>query len=583
MAPLSPTPTRLHHAPALDGLRAIAVAAVLGFHAGLTWLPGGFLGVDVFFVLSGYLITSLLLAEQAATHGVDLLRFWARRARRLLPAVVVVVAACLLVSAFLASGEAAGVRGDVLPSLFYFNNWHQIFSDQSYFVAVGRPSLLRHLWSLSVEEQFYLLWPLAIAFGLAALGRPRFLRLTAGLAVASALLMAVLFDPSGDPSRVYYGTDTRATALLLGAALAFVWPLRPVHAPLRKHAQVILDVVAGVGLVVLGLAFALAHEFDSWLYRGGLAVVAVASALLIAAVVHPASRIGRWLGVGPLRWIGDRSYGIYLWHWPVMALSRPDIDVSLTAWLLVPAQIGLTVGLAAASYRWVEMPFRTGAAQERIRAWMRRRAPRHRLAIVSGGTLIAVVGGVWLAAAPATSTPGITKTKAAAAIPGAGATPAVLRPAAQQPPLCVGASVMLAAQKALRTRLGRGTIVDAAVGRYPADIVRRLETYRKAGRLPSRVVVQIGENGPIRDEDMQHLRAALAGVQRVVLVNVKVPTTWELDTNTRLVTTVQDWPQAVVADWHRRTGPALLYGDGIHPNPAGQQVYAEVVKRALAD
>jgi peptidoglycan/LPS O-acetylase OafA/YrhL len=583
MAPLSSTPTRLHHAPALDGLRAIAVAAVLGFHAGLTWLPGGFLGVDVFFVLSGYLITSLLLAERKTSARIDFTRFWLRRARRLLPAVVVVIAACLLLSAFLAGDEAARVRGDTLPSLFYFNNWHQIFADQSYFAAVGRPSLLRHLWSLSVEEQFYLLWPLALAGGLAVLARLRFLGLVLVVAVASAVLMAVLYDPSADPSRVYYGTDTRATTLLLGAALAFVWPLRAPTAPTAPRAPLLLDIAAGVGLAAVVVAFVGAHEYDSWIYRGGLTLVALATTLLIAAVVHPACRVRRVLEVPPLRWVGDRSYGIYLWHWPVMVLSRPRIDVTWSPWVLVPAQIGLTVALAAASYRWVEMPFRTGAAQERIRAWMRRRAPRHRLAIVSGGTLIAVVGGVWLAAAPATSTPGITKTKAAAAIPGAGATPAVLRPAAQQPPLCVGASVMLAAQKALRSHLGRGTIVDAAVGRYPADIVHRLETYRKAGRLPSRVVVQIGENGPIRDEDMQHLRAALAGVQRVVLVNVKVPTTWELDTNTRLVTAVQDWPQAVVADWHRRTGPALLYGDGIHPNPAGQQVYAQVVQRALAE
>lgn len=551
---------------------------MLLFHAGVSWMPGGFLGVDVFFVLSGYLITSLLLAERAVSGRVELMRFWLRRARRLLPAVVLVVIGSLLISAFLAAGEAGQVRGDALPSLFYFNNWHQVLGDQSYFAVVGRPSPLRHLWSLSVEEQFYLLWPLAIAGGLAVLMRARFLGLTAGLAVASALLMALLYDPSTDPSRVYYGTDTRATALLLGATLAFVWPLRPVHAPTARRAPIVLDLAAGLGLTALALAFVAAHEYDSWLYRGGLAAVAMASAVLIAAVVHPACRVGRLLSTPPLRWIGDRSYGIYLWHWPVMVLSRPGIDVSWSPWLLVPFQLGLTVGLAAASYRWVEMPFRTGVAQERLRTWMRRRAPRHRLAIVSSGALGAVLAGVWLAAAPAAPTPRITHTPAAAAAPSA---PRPRTSVAQKPPLAVGASVMLAAQDALHSHLGPGTVVDAAVGREPADIAGRLEAYRQSGSLPSRVIVQMGENGPIRDEDIQRMRAALAGVKRVVLVDVLVPRTWEQEVNSMLATAVEDWPEAVVADWRGSIHRDQLYDDGIHPTPAGQEVYARVVERAL--
>ena len=571
----------LHRVPALDGLRTIAVFGVLLFHAGLTWMPGGFLGVDVFFVLSGYLITSLLLAERAADGRIDLARFWLRRARRLLPAVVVVVAACVLLAFALAANEAARVRGDALSSLLYFNNWHQIFTEQSYFDAAGRPSLLRHLWSLSVEEQFYVLWPLAIAFGLARLSRGRFLGTTLAVALLSALLMAVLFDPSGDPSRVYYGTDTRLTPLLLGAALAFVWPMRPARGRTGPRASAVLNAMALAGLAGVLYAFFFAHEFDSWLYRGGLTLVAGATAVLLAAIVHPACAVARPLASAPMVWLGERSYGIYLWHWPVMTLTRPEFDLSWSLWILVPLQLAATVGLAAASYRWVEMPFRRGEAQERIRGWMAARRPRQRLGVVLGTLVATLAIGVWLGSASSASEgPQVTESPAAGAIPAApAAAPDPTRPASQEPPLAVGASVMLAAQDALEQRLG--ATVDAAVGRYASDVADRLEEYRRQKALPSRVVIQIGDNGPIRDEDLQRIRAALEDVERVVFVNVLVPRTWELDANLDIEAAVEDWPEARIADWRGTVQGDQLNSDRIHPLPAGAQVYARVVAEAL--
>ena len=216
-----PGAAALPYVGALDGVRALAVAGVLLYHAGVPWLPGGFLGVDLFFVLSGFLITSLLLAEREATGRIDLARFWLRRARRLLPAAFVVIGVCLLVVAFLPPGEAARTRADALASLGYVNNWHQVLADRSYFEAFGRPSLLEHLWSLAVEEQFYLLWPLFLGFALTHLGRRRTALLTLAAATASALAMGLLFEPGSDPSRVYFGTDTHASGLLAGALLAF--------------------------------------------------------------------------------------------------------------------------------------------------------------------------------------------------------------------------------------------------------------------------------------------------------------------------------------------------------------------------
>jgi peptidoglycan/LPS O-acetylase OafA/YrhL len=573
-------PTLLHRVPALDGLRAIAVGGVLLFHGGVAAVPGGFLGVDVFFVLSGYLITSLLLAERAASGRISLPRFWLRRARRLLPAVVVLVIAVVIVSFFLADNEAQSVRGDALSSLLYVNNWHQILTDQSYFDAAGRPSLLRHLWSLSVEEQFYLLWPLALVAGLRAMTRLRFVQIVLAVAAASTLLMAVLYDPTGDPSRVYYGTDTRLTPLLLGAALAFVWPMRGARGTTGPRAAALLDAAAVTGLVLVGGAFLVAHEFDTWIYRGGLAVVAAATALLIAAIVHPACRVARVLATPPFVWVGERSYGIYLWHWPVMVLSRPEIDVSLTLWVLVPLQIAVTVGLAEASYRWVEMPFRRGDAQRAITAWMQRRAPRQRLGVVTGVALATVFSGVWLASGSSGSQEArVTNTPQAAAAP---ERPAAAAPKGKlDPPLLVGASVMLGAQQALEQRLGQKALVDAAVGRWPADIAARLEAYKQSNALPNRVVVQMGENGPLREEDLQRVHEALRGVPRVVLVNVKVPRSWEEDVNNTLLAVRGEWPEAVIADWKKAARQDLLYDDGIHPTPEGAKVYARVIQQAL--
>jgi peptidoglycan/LPS O-acetylase OafA/YrhL len=572
------TPGRLPHVPALDGLRAFAVAGVLLYHAGVAWMPGGFLGVDVFFVLSGYLITSLLLAEWTASRKIDLKRFWLRRARRLLPAAMLVIVVSLLVVAVFLPGDAARMRGDALASLLYVNNWHAIVADHSYFAAFERPSPLQHLWSLAVEEQFYVLWPIVIGAGLVLLGRARLAGVIAALALASALLIAWIYEPGHDPTRVYFGTDTHALPLLAGALLAFGRPLGRVATSPARNPRVVIDAVAAVSLAGLLLAMTRWHDYDPGLYPGGIALAALLSAALIAAVVHPASFVGRGLGRAPLPWIGDRSYGIYLWHWPVMALTRPELDVAWSRWVLVPAQILVTVALAAASYRWLEMPVRTGELQRRLKGWMDRRPPRGRLAVAGAGAATGAAALAWIAALPAPSSP------ARAALPSASVA-ADHRPAAavgETAPLAVGASVMLAAAPELRRRLGKDAVVDAAIARQPADLIARLKDYRKADALPGRVVVHLGENGPVWAADIRRLREALRGVPRVVLVNVRVPRSWESQVNEALAEAVSDWPGAVLADWHGASRAAgLLYGDGTHPHATGRRVYARLVARAV--
>ncbi|MET0818730.1 MAG: acyltransferase, partial [Solirubrobacteraceae bacterium] len=447
------TERALPFAPALDGLRAIAVIAVLLYHGGVAWMPGGFLGVDLFFCLSGYLITSLLLAELRGKGRIDLKAFWLRRARRLLPAAFVVIAVATAAAAILVPGDLAQTRGDAVASFFYVDNWHQLFVGQSYFAAFERPSLLRHMWSLSIEEQFYVLWPLALGFGIARFGRRQTALAAFGAALLSAALMALLFTSGSDPSRVYYGTDTHAVGLLLGATLAFLWPLGHFASPRRPSALAVLDVTAGVALAAVLLAMVTWHDYDALVYRGGIALFSLTAVVLIAAVVHPAGRAAHLLGIAPLRWIGARSYGIYLWHWPVMALTRPGIDVQWPLPVLLAFQIGLTVALAAVSYRWLEQPFRTGVAQRQIRAVLDARAPRQRLAIVSALTAGGVAAVVAVAAAnvgPGTSPPLPERSTAAAALPSAGEQapaagaeqPTTAAPPPKGPTLAVGASVM---------------------------------------------------------------------------------------------------------------------------------------------
>ena len=376
--------------PSLDGLRALAVIAVLLYHADVKWIPGGFLGVDVFFVLSGYLITSLLFAEWRGRRSIDLKTFWTRRARRLLPALFLILATALTFAVLRLPNEVAALRGDAIASAGYATNWHLILSQRSYFAAVGRPSLFRHLWSLAIEGQFYVLWPVVFVFAVARWPTRRLLFATLAAALLSTGVMAALFDPVADPSRIYFGTDTRAAGLLIGAALALVW----VPGELKGRGQrVPIDLIGFFALGLLILLNLRLDEFTPVLYRGGFALVAVTTAALIAVAVHPRARLlSAALSWKPLCWVGTRSYGIYLWHWPVFMLTRPQLDVVLGGASLLALRLVLTAVLAELSYRFVETPIRRGALG---RSWHALRhangVQRRRLGIAWLGAVTALV------------------------------------------------------------------------------------------------------------------------------------------------------------------------------------------------
>jgi len=605
--------------PGIDGLRAIAVAGVFVYHADGGWLPGGFLGVDVFFVISGYLITSLLLAEFAADGGVKLLRFWAARARRLLPALFLLLAVCLLVGATIERGKLVGLHDDALASIFYVANWRFIFGHESYFASFGRPGLLRHLWSLAVEEQFYLVWPPLFLFAMRALrrGRRRLALpvLVAFAAAGSTALMWALYVPGGNTSRIWYGTDTRAAPILVGVLLAFAWPPSAMPAWRTLRARRGLDATSLAALTAVIYMFATVHDYDQFLYQGGFLVLALCSAVLLAAIAHPMSAIGRLLAMRVPRWIGERSYGIYLWHWPILVFTRPGADVHLARGILIPAQAAGTVIVAAVSYRYVETPIRSGALRRvRIKAprWLAQpRTP----AIVTASGLALLLGLV--AATPdgvAALPPGFTKQALAqsqrathhlvlppdpAATQTSTTTTTSTRTTtaghhhrrhhlAARPPiptsgpiLAVGDSVMLGASAALESALGTQLHIDAIVSRQPEQTIARLFAYRADGSLPRRVIVHIGDNGPVYYADVLRLKQALAGVPLVVLVNVRVDTSWQSEVNSELADAVKGWHEATVADWYDDSKSPGLLADGTHATPDGARAFAGVIARAI--
>jgi peptidoglycan/LPS O-acetylase OafA/YrhL len=593
----SPGP-RLPFLPAIDGLRALAVIAVLLYHAGQTWIPGGFLGVEMFFVISGYLITSLLLAEWDQHGRVDFKSFWLRRVRRLFPALFVLLVVVVGWSVVFLPTEVAALRGDVLSTAGYVNNWYQIFSHKSYFESVGRPSLLRHMWSLAVEEQFYLVWPLAFSLLMMRL-RPRlvlFLILTAAL--ASIGLMAALYQPNTDPSRVYYGTDTRAAGLLLGVALAYLW--RPGRLVTRAGGG-ILDAVGLTALVTLGACFACINEFEPFLYRGGFSLTGLATAALLAVAVHPRVRlVPRVFSWGLLRWVGLRSYGIYLWHFPVFMLTRPQLDVPIDGGLLLSVRFVLTLGIAAISYRWVEMPVRNGALGRAWKTWretqgqeLNRLELRWAAAALPIVVLCMILTLLLLEAKPAKPPDYLAHAKVASlnavksAVIKSNSVPPVKPPpviaATDNQFTAIGDSVLEGVADELQHAFGTNMIIDANQGRLPWNTPAIVKQLHLAGKIHANVILHIGNNGFLSAEVFSQIMAELKDARQIVVVNLKVPRPWETFNNRMLAANVKTYTNAVLVDWHGASSdrPKLFWNDGIHVRPEGARVYADLIVQAV--
>ena len=603
-------------------MRALAVLAVMAFHEGIPGALGGYLGVDIFFVLSGYLITDLLVAQRARRRGrMDLRGFWTRRARRLLPALAVLLVTVTAAVAVIEPGQLGALRPALGAAATYSSNWYQALHHVSYFAAFGPPAPLQHLWSLAIEEQFYLVWPLILGLVLllAETRRARASIAWAG-AAASALLMALLYTPGADPSLVYYGTDTHATALLVGSAIALTCPLaRMVAAPPELARR--LDFIGMAGLAVLAWAVGHFPGADPAVYPAGLIIAALAAAGLTLAAAAPGT-ISSLLSLPPLRWLGVRSYGIYLWHWPVIALTVAVLGRQPgNAWLWI-IEAAAAIGLAAASWKWIETPIMRDGFRATFRTCWRmlaesvtaaRRSPMRALPVLAtvaaatvactagygvlrpphsdlSGLMQQVAQGERISAATRSSqaqektgghaqpTPGQSPTPAAAPSP-SGPGPRKIH---GRQVTAIGDSVMLASAQQLHRALP-GIYIDAQVSRQMAAGLAEVSSLAAEGLLRHVVIVGLGTNGTVTSGQIRDLLAEVGPSRKLVLVNTYEARPWEHADNSVIGAAARRYPNVVLANWHATIAHRanLLWGDGVHPRPPGARLYAKMVAAAV--
>ena len=584
----------------LDGVRAIAVTLVLLFHLTPGTTVGGYLGVDVFFVVSGFLITTLLLRERADSGRVLLGEFWARRARRLVPALGILLPVCC--------GAAALIGGDVLVKLglqlfgaaTFSSNWLLLASGSSYF-GDSMPELFRNLWSLAIEEQFYLVWPLLLLFVLVRM--PRWLRAggVALLAAVSAIAMAALWTPV-DSTRVYYGTDTHAFGLALGGVLAFLaisWPRHALAWP--RTARAALGIGGPIALIALLVVASAMPGNLPFVFHGGLVIVVVLTAIVIATLLVPGTPLARLLELRVLRWIGARSYGLYLWHWPVFVLVVSALHGwprgGGAGWALGGIAAVITVGAAALSYRFIEQPIRRLGFRQALRClrdgW-RATAPR---LIASVATALLLVSASTGTVAALAADPGVGQTQLAVEA-GQQAIRDATRdaPSPPSPPpspspsatatgpeiSAIGDSVMLAAAPELEARLP-GISIDAAVSRRLSAVLDIVRAELDAGTLRPIVVVGLATNGPIARGTLEQLRAELGRNRELVVITAQAPRGW-IEPNNRILSAFAASHRNVeLSDWHSAAQPILgdLNRDQIHFGPTGARVFTDSLLSAL--
>lgn len=586
--------------PGLDGLRALSVMAVIAYHLDFKWASGGFLGVGIFFVLSGYLITDQIVAQWKQNKKLDLKDFWIRRARRLLPAMFVMLAFVSLWLAWFDRSRLIALQGDFISAVLYFNNWWLIFHDVSYFESFGPPSPIGHLWSLAIEEQFYVIWPviLLILFRTVPQRGKIILLILAG-ATVSALAMAMIYEPGIDPSRVYYGTDTRVFALLIGAALAIVWPSRNIHGNLSRRFRNILDWIGGGGLVIIILMIGRTNEFGNFLYYGGLVFLSVVSAIVIAVLAHPASRLAGFMGCKPLRWIGVRSYSLYIWHYPVIVLTGSTVDNEAWGSLWIIIQLGISLLLAALSWKYIEEPIRQGLLEKLCRKISMKPRIGFRHLIVALIPIILLSAScksnaetpVSVESAPEAVIQDMEDRSAATVQPEPPTTfdpidtpadPQVSEKEASAGVTAIGDSVILDAAPYLEKFLP-GIVIDGKVGRQMSQAQEVVDHLKTSGKLGSRIIIELGTNGPFNTKQLRELLTSLGDVQQIVLVNTRVPRKWQDTVNSALMEVAEDFHNVTLVDWYSSSEGknTYFYDDGVHLKREGAEYYASLIAKAV--
>ena len=573
------------HISSIDGLRAIAVTAVVLYHLGISWIPGGFLGVDLFFVISGYVITRLILDSINQSSALDLRAFYAARLRRIYPGFLFMVICTIIFIGVWAPEAIKRFLSDLPYALTGSINWLLVARHQDYFETVGRPPLLQHTWSLAVELQFYLIWPIILLTVLKYFGKKNIARIALIIAMVSGttlFFVSLQLDQSNAQqiSHIYFGTDTHSLGLFLGSALAVSWIPQNLSADIEKRAQDVIDGIGVVGLLGLISTFLFIDENNASLYRIAFPLAGIFGCLVLISLVHPASRFAPIISTAPFRWIGQRSYGIYIWHWVIFQVTRPSVDLSGQTWALYLARVLLVLALADISLRWVEIPFRQGLVQDWFRGMKYRSAKvqlRQKISVISSIIIV-------LAITSSISVQAINKADEVAN--------QVLQQSTQEQQAqedlgsttglwVTGDSVILGIRSKLEAK-EHISLINARVGRQAPELLAVMRVDQSS--VPSSpVVFNLGNNNALSEATVVEIFEIVKNQPQVIVVNTAVPRAWK-DSNNEIISRVASrYANVKVVDWDRisKGRPELFAPDGVHLSPSGSDVYVDLVVSVL--
>jgi peptidoglycan/LPS O-acetylase OafA/YrhL len=572
----------IQYIPAIDGLRAVAVIAVMFYHLGFTWIPGGFLGVDLFFVISGYVITRLLLDSIEQSGGLDLRGFYIARARRLLPALVFMLVSTTIAIGIWAPDAIKRLLIDTPFSLTGTMNWWLVARHQDYFESIGRPPLLQHTWSLAVEAQFYLVWPLILYFILKQFGKKHIPLASLTIAAASGitlLLVSFSLDASNASkvSHVYFGTDTHSIGLFLGAALAVSWIPQNFTKTVSRKAQDFIDGVGFLGFIGILAAFLLIDENQPTLYKIAFPLAGLCGAAIIMSVVHPASRFAPVLQNPVFLWIGERSYAIYLWHWVIFQVTRPSVDLAGKEWALYSLRILIVLALSDISLRYVELPIRRGVIQYWWKG-LKYRTKKERSQQTRTFSIITVIV-LLLASVVSVRAIGIANDQRQRLEDSLTATPTANTEVVKDGLWVTGDSVILG----IRSKLGEShpiSIMNARIGRQAPELLSvMLQDKNEAADVP--VIFNLGNNNALTREQTVAIFEAVKDQPRIIVVNTAVPRPWREGNNSLIAEVASKYANVIIVDWNAISEgrPEYFAPDGVHLVPTGVDVYvAEILK-----
>lgn len=578
----------IRHIAAIDGLRAVAVIAVLLYHLGFSWIPGGFLGVDLFFVISGYVITRLLLDSIQRSGGLDLQGFYAARFRRLFPALIFMMISTALFVGVWAPEAIKRFLTDIPFVLTGSMNWALVYRHQDYFEAIGRPPLLQHTWSLAVESQFYLVWPLILLLVLKRFGKKMIPSAALAIAAISGAVLFILslrLDASSAQrvSHVYFGTDTHSIGLFFGAALAVSWIPQNLSTKITKRAQDFVDGIGVIGLLGILACFLFIKESDATLYQIAFPLAGIFGCAIIISLVHPASRFAPLLSNKPILWIGERSYAIYLWHWIIFQVTRPTFDLAGATWALYALRILIVFALADISLRWVELPVRSGAVESWFRGMKYRTKKvriRQKSSVLAGLMLLIVATS--LVSANALTESGRLQKALKESLEQPTPIPTPTSTSTSKPKLWVaGDSVILGIRNTLDQNSPIG-LINARVGRQAAELITVLR-HDKAAMQDSPVILDLGNNNRLTREEVNTVFEAVKDQPQIIMVNTAVPRSWRDPNNVLIDEFAMQYPNATVVNWNAisKGHPEYFGPDGVHLVPEGIDAYVGAIMKVL--